>query len=333
MKLKMNKLAISLLMAAPLSLAAFSSQAMERVTLKLAHNLDNNHVVHQALAAMAKEVDTASGGKMKLRIYPGGQMGGPRETLELLQNGALDMTKASASEMEPFAPAFSVFSLPYLFKDQDHFNKVIYGPVGKAMMEETRSKGFISLAAYVAGTRSFYAKKAIHSPADMKGLKIRVVATPTTIKMIELLGAAPAPIPFGEVYTALQQGVIDGAENNEPSYVQTRHVEVAKFYTEDQHTAVPDYLVIATKVWDGLSDEQRAILTTAAQHSETYEQQLWDKEVAASRQKAQEIGATFIQVDKAPFRQALAPLYDDFRQDPVKGEWLSKIEAVAAQSQ
>ena len=152
----------------------------------------------QALAAMAKEVDTASGGKMKLRIYPGGQMGGPRETLELLQNGALDMTKASASEMEPFAPAFSVFSLPYLFKDQDHFNKVIYGPVGKAMMEETRSKGFISLAAYVAGTRSFYAKKAIHSPADMKGLKIRVVATPTTIKMIELLGAAPAPIPFGE---------------------------------------------------------------------------------------------------------------------------------------
>ncbi|WP_174217492.1 TRAP transporter substrate-binding protein DctP, partial [Aeromonas caviae] len=183
--MKMKTIAAAILMAAPLALTAFSSHAMERVTLKLAHNLDTNHVVHQALAQMAKEISTASDGKMKLRIYPGGQMGGPRETLELLQNGALDMTKASASEMEPFSPAFSIFSLPYLFKDQAHFNKVIYGPVGESMMAQTRDKGFVSIAAYVAGTRSFYANKPIHTPADMKGMKIRVVATPTTIKLIE----------------------------------------------------------------------------------------------------------------------------------------------------
>lgn len=329
--MKMKTIAAAILMAAPLALTAFSSHAMERVTLKLAHNLDTNHVVHQALAQMAKEISTASDGKMKLRIYPGGQMGGPRETLELLQNGALDMTKASASEMEPFSPAFSIFSLPYLFKDQSHFNKVIYGPVGESMMAQTRDKGFVSLAAYVAGTRSFYANKPIHTPADMKGMKIRVVATPTTIKLIELLGAAPAPIPFGEVYTALQQGVIDGAENNEPSYVQTRHVEVAKFYAEDQHTSVPDFLVISSKVLDKLSDEQKAILTTAAKHSETYEQELWDKEVAASRKQATDVGATFIQVDKEAFRTVLAPLYDDFRKDPVRGEWLTKIENEAGQ--
>ena len=158
------------------------------------------------------------------------------------------------------------------------------------MMAQTRDKGFVSIAAYVAGTRSFYANKPIHTPADMKGMKIRVVATPTTIKLIELLGAALAPIPFGEVYTALQQGVIDGAENNEPSYVQTRHVEVAKFYAEDQHTSVPDFLVISSKVLDKLSDEQKAILTTAAKHSETYEQELWDKEVAASRKQATDAG-------------------------------------------
>ncbi|MDX7708422.1 TRAP transporter substrate-binding protein [Aeromonas caviae] len=329
--MKMKTIAAAILMAAPLALTAFSSHAMERVTLKLAHNLDTNHVVHQALAQMAKEISTASDGKMKLRIYPGGQMGGPRETLELLQNGALDMTKASASEMEPFSPAFSIFSLPYLFKDQAHFNKVIYGPVGESMMAQTRDKGFVSIAAYVAGTRSFYANKPIHTPADMKGMKIRVVATPTTIKLIELLGAAPAPIPFGEVYTALQQGVIDGAENNEPSYVQTRHVEVAKFYAEDQHTSVPDFLVISSKVLDKLSDEQKAILTTAAKHSETYEQELWDKEVAASRKQAADAGATFIQVDKEAFRTALAPLYDDFRKDPIRGEWLTKIENEAGQ--
>ncbi|BBT65810.1 TRAP transporter substrate-binding protein [Aeromonas caviae] len=329
--MKMKTIAAAILMAAPLALTAFSSHAMERVTLKLAHNLDTNHVVHQALAQMAKEISTASDGKMKLRIYPGGQMGGPRETLELLQNGALDMTKASASEMEPFSPAFSIFSLPYLFKDQAHFNKVIYGPVGESMMAQTREKGFVSIAAYVAGTRSFYANKPIHTPADMKGMKIRVVATPTTIKLIELLGAAPAPIPFGEVYTALQQGVIDGAENNEPSYVQTRHVEVAKFYAEDQHTSVPDFLVISSKVLDKLSDEQKAILITAAKHSETYEQELWDKEVAVSRKQATDAGATFIQVDKEAFRTALAPLYDDFRKDPVRGEWLTKIENEAGQ--
>lgn len=329
--MKMKTIAAAILMAAPLALTAFSSHAMERVTLKLAHNLDTNHVVHQALAQMAKEISTASDGKMKLRIYPGGQMGGPRETLELLQNGALDMTKASASEMEPFSPAFSIFSLPYLFKDQAHFNKVIYGPVGESMMAQTRDKGFVSIAAYVAGTRSFYANKPIHTPADMMGMKIRVVATPTTIKLIELLGAAPAPIPFGEVYTALQQGVIDGAENNEPSYVQTRHVEVAKFYAEDQHTSVPDFLVISSKVLDKLSDEQKAILITAAKHSETYEQELWDKEVAVSRKQATDAGATFIQVDKEAFRTALAPLYDDFRKDPVRGEWLTKIENEAGQ--
>ncbi|MEI4949059.1 TRAP transporter substrate-binding protein [Aeromonas caviae] len=329
--MKMKTIAAAILMAAPLALTAFSSHAMERVMLKLAHNLDTNHVVHQALAQMAKEISTASDGKMKLRIYPGGQMGGPRETLELLQNGALDMTKASASEMEPFSPAFSIFSLPYLFKDQAHFNKVIYGPVGESMMAQTRDKGFVSIAAYVAGTRSFYANKPIHTPADMKGMKIRVVATPTTIKLIELLGAAPAPIPFGEVYTALQQGVIDGAENNEPSYVQTRHVEVAKFYAEDQHTSVPDFLVISSKVLDKLSDEQKAILITAAKHSETYEQELWDKEVAVSRKQATDAGATFIQVDKEAFRTALAPLYDDFRKDPVRGEWLTKIENEAGQ--
>ena len=328
--MKMKTLTAAILMAAPLALATFTSHAMDRITLKLAHNLDAKHVVHQALAEMAKEISTASDGKMKLRIYPGGQMGGPRETLELLQNGALDMTKASASEMETFSPAFSIFSLPYLFKDQAHFNKVIYGPIGHGMMNETRDKGFISIAAYVAGTRSFYAKKPIRTPADMKGIKIRIVSTPTTIKMIELLGAAPAPIPFGEVYTALQQGVIDGAENNEPSYVQTRHVEVAKYYSEDEHTAVPDFLVISTKVWDKLTDEQRKILTTAAKHSETYEQELWDKEVAASRAEAIKEGATFVKVDKAAFRAALAPMYDDFRKDPIRGEWLSKIENEAA---
>jgi tripartite ATP-independent transporter DctP family solute receptor len=325
--MKMTLITRSILVAAPLLLGAFSVQAVERVKLKLAHNLDGSHVVHRALAKMADELKDLSDGQITLRIYPGGQMGGPRETLELLQNGALDMTKASASEMEAFAPYYSVFSLPYLFNDQEHFNKVIYGPIGKEMMQGTADKGFIGLAAYAAGTRSFYAKKPIHTPADMKGMKLRVVATPTTVKMIELLGGSPAPIPFGEVYTALQQGVIDGAENNEPSYVQTRHVEVAKYYSEDQHTAVPDYLIVSTGTWNKLSDEAKEMINKAAHDSEIYEAKLWEEQVTESRAEALKVGAEFIQVDKGPFREALTPLYEDFRKDPNKASWLNRIEA------
>lgn len=324
--MKKTLLTRSILLSAPFLLGALSAQAVEKVTLKLAHNLDTNHVVHKAIDHMAKELKDMSNGNIRLRIYPGGQMGGPRETLELIQNGALDMTKASASEMEPFASYYSVFSLPYLFNDMDHFKTVIYGPIGKDMMQGTADKGFIGLAAYLAGTRSFYAKKPIRTPADMKGLKVRVVATPTTVKLIELLGGAPAPIPFGEVYTALQQGVIDAAENNEPSYVQTRHVEVAKYYSEDQHTAVPDFLIMSTLTWNKLSDEAKQMITQAAKDSEAYEAKLWNDQVKKSRQEALAAGAQFIQVDKGPFREALAPLYDDFRTDPAKSKWLSRIE-------
>lgn len=308
-----------------------SDQALaQRITLKLAHNLEQSHVVHQALEKMANEVQEKSKGELRIRIYPSGQMGGPRETIELIQNDALDMTKASASEMESFVREFSIFSSPYLFDNDEHFKKVLFGEVGKEISDKTQASGFNILASYVAGTRSFYAKKPINSPADMKGLKIRVVSTPTTNKLIELLGGSPAPIPFGEVYTALQQGVIDGAENNIPSYNQTRHVEVAKYYIEDQHTSVPDYLVISNKTWAKLDDNQRNILTEAAKNSEVIQQQLWDAEVAKSRSEAEKIGATFITVDKQPFRDALKPLYDDFAKDPNLSALIEKIKALSS---
>ncbi|MDH2926216.1 TRAP transporter substrate-binding protein [Lonepinella koalarum] len=323
MKLKKFILS-SLCVAMPVLL---STNAMAKVTLKLAHNLEQSHVVHQALAQMAKEVQEKSNGDLNIRIYPSGQMGGPRETIELIQNDALDMTKASASEMESFVKEFAVFSCPYLFDDEEHFKKVLFGPVGKEIADKTQNSGFNVIASYVAGTRSFYAKKPIHSPADMKGMKIRVVSTPTTNKLIELLNGSPAPIPFGEVYTALQQGVIDGAENNIPSYNQTRHSEVAKYYIEDQHTSVPDYLIVSSKTWNKLDDNQRKILQEAAKHSEEYQQKLWDEEVARSRAEAEKTGTTFIQVDKKPFRDALQPLYEDFAKDPNLAKIIESIKS------
>lgn len=309
-----------------LSTGAF---AAEKVTLKLAHNLERNHVVHQAFEEMAKEVKQLSKGKMTIRIYPSSQMGSARETMELLQNGALDMTKGSASDLESFDNIYSIYNLPYLFKDQAHFNKVVFGEVGKEIMESSKDKGFFALSAYVAGTRSFYANKPITKPEDLKGLKIRVQASPTTLKMVELMGGSPTPISFGEVYTAMQQGVVDGAENNVPSWVQTRHIEIAKVFSEDEHASIPDFLIISTKAWDKLTPEQQQILTTAAKHSETWQQKAWDNVEAETRAQAKAMGGQIIAVDKAPFRQAVQPLYDDFKKDPKQAALLSKFEAAA----
>ena len=307
-----------------LSTGAF---AAEKVTLKLAHNLERNHVVHQAFEEMAQEVKQLSKGKMTIRIYPSSQMGSARETMELLQNGALDMTKGSASDLESFDNTYSIYNLPYLFKNQAHFNKVVFGEVGKEIMESSKDKGFFALSAYVAGTRSFYANKPITKPEDLKGLKIRVQASPTTLKMVELMGGSPTPISFGEVYTAMQQGVVDGAENNVPSWVQTRHIEIAKVFSEDEHASIPDFLIISTKAWDKLTPEQQQILTTAAKHSETWQQKAWDNVEAETRAQAKAMGGQIIAVDKASFRQAVQPLYDDFRKDAKQAALLSKFEA------
>lgn len=319
----------TMICASLFALLSAGATAAEKVTLKLAHNLERSHVVHQAFEEMAKEVKQLSDGKMTIRIYPSSQMGSARETMELLQNGALDMTKGSASDLESFDNVYAIYNLPFLFKDQAHFNKVVFGDVGKEIMDSTKEKGFFALSAYVAGTRSFYAKKPITKPEDLKELKIRVQASPTTIKMIELMGGSPTPISFGEVYTAMQQGVVDGAENNVPSWVQTRHIEIAKVFSEDEHASIPDFLVISTKTWDKLTPEQQQILAKAATDSQVYQQKLWDKIDADTRAQAKAMGGEIVKVDKAPFRAAVQPLFDDFNKDPKQAALLAKFEAAA----
>lgn len=320
-----------LLSALSITLFATAASAADKVTLKLAHNLERSHVVHRAFEAMAKDVKTLSNGTMTIRIYPSSQMGNARETMELLQNGALDMTKGSASDLESFDNIYAIYNLPFLFRDQTHFNTVVFGDIGKEIMASTKERGFFALSAYVAGTRSFYAKKPITKPDDLKGLKIRVQPSPTTIKMIELMGGSPTPVSFGEVYTAMQQGVVDGAENNVPSWVQTRHIEIAKVFSEDEHASIPDFLVIATKTWDALTPAQQQILATAASNSQVYQQKLWDEIDAQTRVQAKAMGGEIIKVDKAPFRAAVQPLFDDFKKDPKQAALLAKFENAVPQ--
>ncbi len=327
--MKINKLILSVISLS--SVFAFNLVAQDRVTLKLAHNLDASHVVHQSLESMAKEIQDKSNGEVRVRIYTNGQMGGPRETIEMLQNGSLDLTKASATEMEVFVPELAVFNLPYLFKNQQHFDNVIFGEIGDELLSKSQEKGFQKLASYVAGTRSIYSKKPINTIDELKGMKIRVVSTPTTNKMIESFGASPTVVSFGEVYTALQQGVLDGAENNEPSYVQTRHFEVAPYYIENMHTAVPDYLIISNTALDKLSDKNKEIVLNAAKNSEKVQQDLWYKEVERSRNEAISKGAKFIEMDQTSFRDAVKPMHEEFKADPAKAVWLERINTTSDQ--
>ena len=228
------------LLAAAVTSLAFSAQAA--VTLKLSHNQSKEIPVHKAMEAFADKVKEYTNGEVKIRIYPNAQLGTQRESVELVQSGGLALAKSNAAELEAFEPLYSVFNQPYIFKNQDHFYDVLTSDIGEEILNASKDKGFIGITYYDAGSRSFYAGKAIKTPDDLKGMKIRVQPSPTAVKMVELLGANPTPIAFGELYTALQQGVVDGAENNESALVDNRHGEVSKFYSYDRHTMIPDVL-------------------------------------------------------------------------------------------
>ncbi len=302
--------------------------AADARTLRLSHNQGEDHPVHQSMKWMADRVKELTNGDLDIEIYPNAQLGTQRESLELVQAGALDMAKSNASELEAFEPLYAVFNVPYVFKDSDHFYKVLNGKPGQDILEHSRDKGFIGLTYYDSGARSFYSNKEIRTPADLKGMKIRVQPSPSAIKMIKLLGGSATPLSYGELYTALQQGVVDGAENNETALVQSRHGEVAKVFSKDEHTMIPDVLVMSTMTWDSLTPDEQKALKQAATESMMYHKDLWAKVVADNVKTAQEdMGVKFIDVDKGPFREATAAIRADVeKQSPEAAELLKEIK-------
>ena len=257
-----------------LVLSCRSSDNIEK--LRLAHGLDTSHPVHLGMVHMAEQLSELSNGKMTMQIYPSGQLGSERECLELLQVGSLDVTKVSAAVMENFAPIYEILSLPYVFESREHAYNVLDGSIGNMFLEQGSKFRLRGLCFYDAGSRSFYTKeKPIGNPEDLKGLKIRVQRSKTAVEMINTFGGTPTPIPWGELYTALQQGVVDGAENNPPSFFLSRHFEVCKYYSINEHTSVPDVLLIGTNTWDRLSDKQKDWVTEAARRSSQYQRKVW----------------------------------------------------------
>ncbi|OCA54047.1 TRAP transporter substrate-binding protein [Photorhabdus namnaonensis] len=309
--------------------ALSASQVMAVTTLKLSHNHNRDHAVHKAMSQFADEVRQKTNGDVRIRIYPDAQLGNQRESMELMQNGALDLVKSNAAELEAFSPAYSAFNLPYLFRDTAHYEKIKNGEIGKEILTSSKNRGFIGITYYEAGARSFYAKKPIRTPEDLKGMKIRVQPSPTAISMVKNLGGNPTPLAYGELYTALQQGVVDAAENNIPSFSLSRHSEVARYFSLDKHTMVPDVLVISTKSLNKLSSEQQKILINAAINSSQYMTKLWEKSEEKERQNAEKIGVKFVDVDKKSFEEAVKPMYDDIKKsDPMLYRMVERIRAV-----
>ncbi len=314
-----------LALAAAAALVCHTANAAE--TLRLAHGLNDTHPVHKAMERFAELAKQKTKGEVEIKIFPNGTLGGERETLEQVQNGVLEMTKASASPLETFAPEYKVFNLPFVFRDKTHFFKVLDGQVGANILASSRARGFIGLAFYDSGARSFYAKKPITSPDDLKGMKIRVQQSPTTIKMIQALGASPTPMPWGEVYPALQAGVVDGAENNVTALTSGRHGEVSKFFSVTEHQMVPDVLVISSTKWDSLKKPVQDALREAAQESFVYQRQLWADAEKAETTAAEKMGVKFNTPSKAAFVAKVQPMMDAERKNAKIAGLLDQIEA------
>ena len=319
---------INLLIVVVIALMSFGCETISDTrTIKLAHSLDVNHSVHKAMVKMGEDLEKISGGKMKLQIYPSQQLGSERECIELLQIGSLDMTKVSVGTLENFAPRMKVFGLPYLFRDKQHSFNVLDGPIGQELLDEGTQFWLKGLGYYDAGSRSFYTKdKPINTPEDLKGLKIRVMESVTAMEMVKSLGGSATPISWGELYTSLQQGVVDGAENNPPSFYLSRHYEVCKYYSLDEHTVLPDALIISTHLWDTLSEEEKKWMQQAVDNSVTYQRTLWAESEKEALDEVQKAGVTIIYPDKKLFEEDVQGVYDQYENDDDMSDLIKRIK-------
>ncbi len=277
--------------------------------LKLGHGLPTDHPVHEAMVMMAERLGKLSDGKLLIQIYPSGMIGSEGECLKQVQNGQIDISKTSAALLESSVPEIGALSMPYVFRDNEHYWKVLNGTIGRRLGDML--PGMRGLVYYDAGLRSFYTtKKPVRKVEDMKGLKIRTQQSRSAMDMISCFNAAPTPIPWGELYTGLSQGTVDGAENNLPSFETGRHMEVCKFFIFSEHVQVPDLLVVSKATWESLTGEQREWLEKAAAESRDFQRKLWLEAEKKARVKCEALGVEFITVDKKEFAEKVKPMYD-----------------------
>ncbi len=274
---------------------------------------------NQAVMYMGEQLSKATGGKDRIKIFGDSALGSEKDTVEQVKIGAIDMVRVSSASFHGIVPESLIPSLPFLFRDIDHFRKTMYGPQGDKILAAFEKAGFIGLCLYESGARSMYAKKPIRSVADMKGLKVRVQPSDLMVGMVNAMGASPTPMPFAEVYTGLKTGLIDAAENNIPSYEETKHYESASIYSETMHVMTPEVLVFSKKVWDTLTPQEQAAIRQAAKDSVPYYVKLWESKEKEARATVLKAGAKVVdgaQIDKKSFVDVEKPVWDKFASTP-----------------
>nr|WP_234987283.1 TRAP transporter substrate-binding protein [Bacillus sinesaloumensis] len=264
----------------------------------------------------AELVEERSNGRIKIEVFPSAQLGEEKAVIEQVQLGAIEFTRVSSGPLAEFNKDFGVFSLPYIFDNDEHTWKFLNGDMGAAMLESLEDSQLRGLAYYSSGSRNFYSSKPLKSIDDLEGLKIRVQQNKINMELIDALGASATPMPYGEVYSSLQTGVIDGAENNHPSFYSAKHYEVAPNYILDGHQRVPEVLLISKTVWDTLSAEDQEIIKEAALDSVEYQREEWDKYEKESLDAVKKEGATVVEVDDVtPWQEKVKPVIDNYRDE------------------
>ena len=295
---------------------------------RVAENQPPDYPTGKALKYMGEQLAKYTNGKYNLKVYPSSVLGSGKDTIEQVKLGALDMTRLGSSDFHGIVPETLIPSLPFLFRDDDHFRKVMYGPIGDEILAAFEKHGYIGLCWQESGTRSVYSKKQIHNVADMKGMKIRVQPSDLWVAIAGAMGAAATPIPYAEVYTALKTGLVDAAENNYPSYEAQKHFEAAPIYSETRHASVPDVVVFSKKVWDTLPPDEQAAIRKAAKDSVPFFTKLWTERENTSRKVVLDAGTKIVEakdIDHASFVQAAKPVWDKYATTPALKGLVQKI--------
>jgi tripartite ATP-independent transporter DctP family solute receptor len=329
-----SSLARRCLVAATCSVLAFGAFALAGPAaareFRAADIQEENYPTVQALRYMDQLVTQSTGGRHRIRVFHSRQLGEEGQTIEQTRVGAIDMNRINVGAMGNMAPILNVLALPFLFRSIDHLYKVVDGPIGDEILESLESNGFIGLTFYDSGARSIYTTtRPVNVIDDLSGLRLRVQQSELMDRMVKALGAEPVGLAYGQVLTALQTKLVDGAENNFPSFISAGHYKAARYYTVTQHTMSPEVLIMSQRAWADLSSEDRMIFREAARKSSQYMREQWLERERRSEQQAIEAGVTVIsKIDRKPFEDATKPMRDAMRADPRYRSLIERIEAV-----
>ena len=312
-----------------LFLTAAPTRAVAR-EFRAADTQAENYPTVQALLYMGRLIAEKSGGRHQIRVFHSHQLGEEKETIEQTRVGAIDINRTNVALIGTFVPAMNVLAMPFLFRSIEHLQKVLDGPIGNEILDSFAPYGFVGLAFYDSGARSIYnSVRPVRSLADLKGLRLRVQQSELMSDMIKALGAEPVELPYGQVLTGLATKLVDGAENNWPSFVTTGHYKYAGYYTLTEHTMSPEVLVMSQKAWESLSAEDRKIFREAAIQSSHFMREKWSALEEQSRQQAKAAGVTIVtDIDRKPFEAAMAGIYAKAQRDPAAAELIERIRKV-----